>query len=393
MIKEMYRKGISISEIARQTGRDRKTIRKAIQGELIVKRKTAVEPRARKLDPYTDYLQARMKEGVYNARKLYREITERGYSGGVTQVILERQGIPPAPQRGKSNWRTFLYHYKQQMLACDFLTVETLGLHTVYILFFIELGTRGVHFAGCTTHPEQAWVTQQARQLTWTFQDRGPEAQPMRFLIHDRDTKFTRSFDRIFLSEGIEIVLAPYRAPKANASAERWVRSLREECLDQLLIINERHLHRVVREFVQFLTKRVLTKASTNKYRYLISSVARMGVFIAGTYWVACCTTTIVKPPDWFSRLIEFFNPTGASPRFRVWEPTNNSAERALRHSVIWRRSSHGTQSDHGSRFVERILTVVETCRQQQRPVLDFLHDALIAYHTNQPAPSLLPVH
>ncbi len=74
-------------------------------------------------------------------------------------------------------------------------------------------------------------------------------------------------------------------------------------------------------------------------------------------------------------------------------EPTNNSAERALRHSVLWRRSSHGTQSDHGSRFVERILTVVETCRQQQRPVFDFLRDALTAYRTGQPAPSLLPAH
>jgi transposase len=74
-------------------------------------------------------------------------------------------------------------------------------------------------------------------------------------------------------------------------------------------------------------------------------------------------------------------------------EPTNNSAERALRHPVLWRRSSHGTQSDAGSRFVERILTVVETCRQQQRPVFDFLRDALIAYRTGQPAPSLLPTH
>ena len=166
--------------------------------------------------------------------------------------ILERQGILPAPQRGKSNWRTFLNHYKQQMLACDFLTVETLGLRTVYILFFIELGTRRVHFAGCTAHPNQAWVTQQARQLTWTLQDRFPEEQPMTFLIHDRDTKFTRSFDRIFLSEGIDIVLTPYRAPKANAVAERWIRSLREECLDHLLIVNERHLHRVVSEYVKF---------------------------------------------------------------------------------------------------------------------------------------------
>jgi hypothetical protein len=135
--------------------------------------------------------------------------------------ILERRGIPPAPRRGRSTWRAFLNHYKQQMLACDFLTVETLGLRTAYILFFIELGTRRVHFAGCTAHPDQAWVTQQARQLTWALPDRPPDVKPMRFLIHDRDTKFTQSFDNIVLSEGVGIVLTPYRAPNANAYAER----------------------------------------------------------------------------------------------------------------------------------------------------------------------------
>ncbi len=182
------------------------------------------------------------------------ELQKLGISLNPTTVknILERQGIPPAPQRGKNNWHTFLNHYKQQLLACDFLTVETLGLRTVDLLFFIELGTRRVHFAGCTTHPDQAWVTQQARQLTWTLQDRSPDEQPMKFLIHDRDTKFSRAFDRIFLSEGIEIVLTPYRAPKANAVAECWIRSLREACLDHLLIVNERHLHRVVSEYVKF---------------------------------------------------------------------------------------------------------------------------------------------
>ena len=95
MIKELYRKGLSISEIARQTGHDRKTVRKAINGELIVKRKPAPTPRPRKLDAYTDYLQQRMGEGVYNARKLYREIQARGYTGGVTQVILYVQPVLP----------------------------------------------------------------------------------------------------------------------------------------------------------------------------------------------------------------------------------------------------------------------------------------------------------
>jgi hypothetical protein len=101
--------------------------------------------------------------------------------------ILERQGTPPAPQRGKCNWRTFLNHYRQQMLACDFVTVETLSLRTIYLLFFIELGTRRIHLAGCTAHPDQAWVTQQARQLIWTLQDRATDEVPdscSRYQIH-----------------------------------------------------------------------------------------------------------------------------------------------------------------------------------------------------------------
>jgi len=92
--------------------------------------------------------------------------------------ILERHSIPPASRRGRTSWRTFLNHYKQQMLACDFLTVETLDLRTLYILFFIELGTRRVHFAGCTAHPNRDWVTQQARQLTGELQERPPTSSP-----------------------------------------------------------------------------------------------------------------------------------------------------------------------------------------------------------------------
>lgn len=187
-------------------------------------------------------------------KRIAGELRKLGLKRDPTTVkhILERHGIPPAPRRGRTNWRTFLNHYKDQMLACDFLTVETLGLRTLYILFFIELGTRRVHLAGCTAHPNQDWVTQQARQLTWELQDRHPDTKPMRFLIHDRDAKFTHSFDTIFRSEGMKIVLTPYRAPKANAVAERWIRSLRHECLDHLLILNQRHLFRVLTEYVAF---------------------------------------------------------------------------------------------------------------------------------------------
>jgi putative transposase len=117
-----------------------------------------------------------------------------------------------------------------------FFTVETLFLQTLYVLVFIEIGTRRVHFAGCTAHPDNAWVTQQARQVMWEFEDRNPD---IRFLIRDNDKKFTESVDTVFRAEGIDVIRTPYHAPNANAYAERWIRSAREECLDKLLIINQ----------------------------------------------------------------------------------------------------------------------------------------------------------
>jgi putative transposase len=134
------------------------------------------------------------------------------------------------------------------MLAVDFFTVETVSLRRLHVLFFIELGSRRVHLAGCTANPSGAWVTQQARQLAWGFAERPTS---VRFLIRDRDSKFTPDFDIVFRSEGIEIVRTPMRAPKANAVAERFVRTVRAECLDWLLILNRRHLERVLRVFVE----------------------------------------------------------------------------------------------------------------------------------------------
>jgi transposase InsO family protein len=133
------------------------------------------------------------------------------------------------------------------MLAVDFFTVETIALQRLYVLCFIELGSRKVYLAGCTTNPTGAWVTQQARQFVWTLLE---QSSSFRFLIRDRDSKFTRDFDAVFASEGIKIIKTPVRAPKANAIAERFVRTARAECLDWLLIVNRRHLERVLRVFV-----------------------------------------------------------------------------------------------------------------------------------------------
>jgi putative transposase len=131
------------------------------------------------------------------------------------------------------------------MVACDFFTVETISLRRFYVLFFIELESRYVHLAGCTTNPTGGWVTQQARNLSFSS-----VFERMRFLLHDRDSKFTSAFDEVFRSEGIKVIHTPIRAPQANAYAERFVRTVRGECLDWLLILGRRHLERVLRIYL-----------------------------------------------------------------------------------------------------------------------------------------------
>lgn len=176
-------------------------------------------------------------------QRIAGELNGLGIAVSVTTVkkILREAGLGPAGSRGGVSWRAFLRAQAQSILAVDFFTVETISLQRLYVLFFIELGSRRVHLAGCTTNPTGAWVTQQARQFTWTLRERQP---PFRFLIRDRDSKFTRDFDAVFASEGIKIIKTPVRAPKANAFAERFVRTVRSECLDWLLVVNRRHLER-----------------------------------------------------------------------------------------------------------------------------------------------------
>jgi putative transposase len=161
--------------------------------------------------------------------------------------ILREAGMPPAGARGRLCWSEFLRAHAQSMIACDFFTVETLWLGRLYVLFFIELGTRRVHLAGCTANPDGSWGAQQARQLAWSLSER---AVPIRFLIHGRDSKFSRAFDDVFRSEGVKIIRTPFRAPNANAFAERWVGTVRRDCLDWILIASRRQLEYVLRVYV-----------------------------------------------------------------------------------------------------------------------------------------------
>jgi putative transposase len=168
-------------------------------------------------------------------------------SATTVKKILREEQLGPAGKRRGPTWREFLRAQAATVIAVDFFTVDTVWLQRLYVLFFIEIANRRVHLAGCTAHPDAEWVTHQARQVTWSMQDR---PQPVRFLIRDHDRKFTNSFDAVFEAQGARIVRTPIQAPQANGIAERFVRTVRSECLDWLLIVSAQHLERALRVFV-----------------------------------------------------------------------------------------------------------------------------------------------
>jgi putative transposase len=178
------------------------------------------------------------------------ELRKLGIRVGATTIrtLLRRYGLGPAPRRSGPTWTQFLRAQAEAIVACDFFTVETIRLKTLYVLFFIQLSSRRVVLAGVTANPDSAWITQQARNTAMDLNDRGVS---IRFLLRDHDTKFTGSFDEVFASEGAEVIRTPIRAPKANAVAERWVQTVRSECLDWTLVRGRRHLLRLLRAYVR----------------------------------------------------------------------------------------------------------------------------------------------
>jgi len=155
-----------------------------------------------------------------------------------------RGGSGASAQRGHSSWRAFLRQQATSVLACDFLSVETAFLQRIYVLFF-TLATRRIEYIACTSKPDGRWVTQQARNLVMQLGDE----HAFRSLVHDRDTKFGAAFDEVFRTEGIGVIRTPVQAPNANAYTERWVRTLRADCLDRILILGRRHLEHVLRVY------------------------------------------------------------------------------------------------------------------------------------------------
>jgi len=169
-------------------------------------------------------------------------------SATLVRSVLTEAGVPPAPQRDRQSWRSFLRQQGESILACDFLTVDTVWLRRIYVLVFLSIGSRRIEYLACTSNPDTTWMLQQARNLLIDLDDRGRQA---RFLLHDRDSKFAAAFDAVFTGEGIRIVRTPVRAPNANAHVERWVGSVRRECLDRLLIVGRRQLEHVLRVYVR----------------------------------------------------------------------------------------------------------------------------------------------
>jgi putative transposase len=183
-------------------------------------------------------------------QRIQGELLGLGYRVGASTVrrVLGRLRIPPAPQRSRTTWRQFLRTQASTMLACDFFHVDcAVTLRRLYVFFVIEVDSRYVHVVGMTAYPDGSWTTQQARNL---LMDLGERAARFKYLIRERAGQFTEAFDTTLVGAGIEVVKIPPRSPRANAFAERWVRTVRAEVTDRMLIAGRRHLRMVLDEYV-----------------------------------------------------------------------------------------------------------------------------------------------
>ena len=161
-------------------------------------------------------------------------------------AILRAAGIDPAPRRAGPTWRQFLHAQATGILAVDFLHADTVLLKRLYVLVFIEHGTRRMHLGGVTANPTGEWTVQQARNLALSL---GERFEDIRFVIRDRGSNFTRSFNAVFQATGARILRTVVQAPRMNATCERLVGTLRREVLDRVLIVSERHLRAVLAEY------------------------------------------------------------------------------------------------------------------------------------------------
>jgi transposase InsO family protein len=186
---------------------------------------------------------------TWGHRRVQGELIRLGHRIAASTVwhILHNAGIDPAPRRSGPTWRQFLATQAQAILAVDFVHVDTVVLKRLYALIAVEHGSRRAHLAGVSAHPTGAWTTQAARNLMMDLSDR---ATTIKFLLRDRDSRFTTAFDAVFTTDGIRILTSPPQAPRANAICERMIGTLRREVLDRVLIVNERHLRGILATYL-----------------------------------------------------------------------------------------------------------------------------------------------
>jgi putative transposase len=195
-------------------------------------------------------LQLAKENPAWGYRRIQGELATMGIGIAPSSVwvILKRNGVEPSPRRSGPTWAQFLAAQAKGLMACDFFHVDTVLLRRLYVLVFIHHDTRLVRIAGVTAKPFSDWVTQQARNLST---DLAEHATAVKFLIRDRDTKFTASFDAVFTADAIRVIRTPVRAPRANALCERVIGTIRRECLDRIIILGRRHLEAVLAEYVE----------------------------------------------------------------------------------------------------------------------------------------------
>jgi transposase InsO family protein len=226
---------------------------------LVARRRTY--PQRRPGRPPTDpaiaalVLRLARENASWGYERIRGEMKKLGHqvSGATIRRIMKRAGLGPAPRRADDRWRDFIRANAAGTLACDFFSVDTVLLRRLYVFFVVEVGTRFVHVLGVTANPDGAWVAQQARNL---LIDLGERAGAFRFLVRDRDAKFTRVFDDVMAGNGTRVIKIPPRSPRANAFAERWVRTVRSECTDRMLIFGERHLRTVLSAYATHYNRR-----------------------------------------------------------------------------------------------------------------------------------------
>jgi hypothetical protein len=210
-----------------------------------------------------------------------------GMAASTIARIMKNHGLGPVRRRRGPSWRTFLRAQPSGIVATDFFTVDTVLLKRLYVLYSLELGRRRVWITGVTAHPHAAWVTQQARNVTWDLDDQRLE---MKFLVRDRDTKYVASFDEVFRSEDAQILKTAFRTPNPNAHPERFVRTVRPECLDHLLILNRRHLEQVLRDYAQHYNGRRPHQGISQQIPADVGEVATHQVSIPPNPPRSCCS-------------------------------------------------------------------------------------------------------